>query len=217
MRNYLLSVLLILSLSAEAQTQTNKTSARPSFSGPVDIRSDHLVVLQKKHQAIFSGNVKCVQGDLVITCDKLKVLYFSGEDQKSEAGEIRNMIFSGSVSIDQKTRRGYCEKAEYDRLFESYGISFFDHINVMYNDDLVFHRAQGCPECDDSGYLGRTGLYELLVVNQNIRQLIMKRASLTELIEEAMSDDMTLLSQEGIQLVFEGVTDCKELMSVCTL
>jgi type II secretory ATPase GspE/PulE/Tfp pilus assembly ATPase PilB-like protein len=109
------------------------------------------------------------------------------------------------------------EKTEYDRLLESYGVSFFEHINVMYSDDLVFHRANGCPRCNDSGYHGRTGLYELLVVNQSIRKLIMKRASLGEIIEEAMINDMTLLLQEGIQLIFKGTIDYKELMSVCPL
>jgi type II secretory ATPase GspE/PulE/Tfp pilus assembly ATPase PilB-like protein len=109
------------------------------------------------------------------------------------------------------------ERAEYDRLLESYGICFFDHINVMYSDDLVFHRANGCPRCNDSGYHGRTGLYELLVVNPIIRKLIKKRAPLGEIIEEAMVNDMTLLLQEGIQLIFEGTIDCKELMSVCPL
>ena len=109
------------------------------------------------------------------------------------------------------------EKAEYDRLFESYGISFFDHINVMYSDDLVFHRANGCHICNDSGYRGITGLYELLVVNPIIRKLIMKRAPLSEIIEEAMINDMTLLLQEGIQLIFKGTIDSKELMSVCPI
>ena len=109
------------------------------------------------------------------------------------------------------------EKAEYDQLFESYGISFFDHINVMYSDDLVFHRAKGCPECHGSGYLGRTGLYELLAVSPAIRPLIMKRALAGEIVEEAMGNGMTLISQEGIQLVFEGTIDCKELTAVCSL
>ena len=109
------------------------------------------------------------------------------------------------------------ERAEYNHLLESYGISFFDHINVMYSDDLVFHRANGCPRCNDSGYHGRTGLYELLVVNPIIRKLIKKRAPLGEIIEEAMVNDMTLLLQEGIQLIFEGTIDCKELMLTCPL
>jgi type II secretory ATPase GspE/PulE/Tfp pilus assembly ATPase PilB-like protein len=106
---------------------------------------------------------------------------------------------------------------EYDLLLESYGVCFFDHINVMYSDDLVFHRANGCPKCNNNGYHGKTGLYELLVLNPIIRKLIMKRGPLDEIIEEAMINDMTLLLQEGIQLIFEGTTDCKELMSVCSL
>ena len=107
------------------------------------------------------------------------------------------------------------EKAEYDHLLGSYGVTFFDHINVMYSDDLVFHRANGCPRCNDSGYHGKIGLYELLVVNPFIRELIMKSASPGEIVEEAMISDMTLLLQEGIQLIFKGTIDCKELMSVC--
>jgi len=106
---------------------------------------------------------------------------------------------------------------EYDLLLESYGISFFDHINVMYTNDLVFHRAKGCPKCNNSGYHGKTGLYELLILNPIIRKLIVESAPLHEIIDEAMINEMTLLVQEGIQLVFEGTTDCKELMSVCSL
>ncbi|SHO53735.1 ATPase, T2SS/T4P/T4SS family [Desulfopila aestuarii] len=109
------------------------------------------------------------------------------------------------------------EKAEYDRLLESYGVSFFDHINVIYSDDLVFHRANGCPRCDGSGYDGKIGLYELLVVNPSISELIMSFASPAEIVDEAMSNGMTLLVQEGIQLIFNGTIDCKELMSVCEI
>ncbi len=109
------------------------------------------------------------------------------------------------------------EKAEYDLLLENYGVSFFDHINVMYDQDLVFHRSNGCPKCNNSGYHGKIGVYELLVLNSAIRKLIMKRALREEIIEEAMLNDMTLLLQEGIQLIFEGKTDYKEMISVCSL
>jgi type II secretory ATPase GspE/PulE/Tfp pilus assembly ATPase PilB-like protein len=109
------------------------------------------------------------------------------------------------------------KKAEYDRLLENYGISFFDHINVMYSDHLLFHRAKGCPRCNHLGYHGRRGLYELLIVTPMIRKLIVKRAPLGEIVEEAMINDMTLLLQEGIQLIFNGTIDYKELVSVCPL
>ncbi len=54
-------------------------------------------------------------------------------------------------------------------------------------------------------------------MNSTIRKLIMKRAPLGKIIEEAMLNDMILLSQEGIQLIFEGTIDCKELMSFSSL
>ena len=109
------------------------------------------------------------------------------------------------------------ERDEYDRLLENYGISFYDHINVMYRDDLVFYRAKGCPRCNDSGYLGRMGLYELLAVNPTIRKLIINREPVDDIIDEAMVNGMILLLQEGIQLVFDGTIDCKELMSIFSL
>ena len=109
------------------------------------------------------------------------------------------------------------ERDEYNRLLENYGISFYDHINVMYRDDLVFYRAKGCPRCNDSGYLGRMGLYELLAVNPTIRKLIINREPVDDIIDEAMINGMILLLQEGIQLVFDGTIDCKELMSVFSL
>ncbi len=142
-----------------------------------------------------------------------------GLDPLHLAGALRGVLAQRLVRIlcEHCKEPYHPERAEYDRLLESYGISFFDHINVMYSDELVFHRAKGCPKCNDSGYQGRIGLYELLVVNPIIRKLIMKRAPLAEIIEEAMINDMTLLLQEGIQLIFRGAIDCKELMSACPL
>lgn len=80
--------------------------------GPVDIRSDRLVVQKKSHRAVFSGKVRVVQGDLTIRCAKLVVSY---SDKQSEPGLITRMVFSGEVSIEQQDRKGHCERADYDR------------------------------------------------------------------------------------------------------
>jgi lipopolysaccharide export system protein LptA len=83
--------------------------------GPVDIRSDSLTVHQKKHRAVFSGNVQAVQGDLTIRCRQLTVSYLNPDDQKTKAGKIRMMVFEGEVAITQGLRKGHCQRAEYDR------------------------------------------------------------------------------------------------------
>ncbi len=104
---------LLLSSGIYAQQKSTRGSAEPE--GPVDIRSDELTVHQKKHKAVFSGNVRAVQGELVINCKQLAVFYAGNNDSQANDGEITKMVFSGDVSIEQKARKGHCEKAVYHR------------------------------------------------------------------------------------------------------
>jgi lipopolysaccharide transport protein LptA len=90
--------------------------AQDRGDAPVDIRSDRLTIHQKEQRAVFEGNVKTVQGELKIDCEKLTVTYAGEKDKRSKAGEIKQMVFTGSVSITQKNRQGHCEKAVYDRV-----------------------------------------------------------------------------------------------------
>ncbi len=102
---------LLAATSAWAQPTPNPSMA----SGPVDIRSERLTVNQKTQKAIFSGNVVAIQGALTVKCRTLTVEYASAEEPQHQAGEIKLMVFSGEVSIDQKGRNGHCETAIYDR------------------------------------------------------------------------------------------------------
>lgn len=90
--------------------------AQEQGDDPVDIKSDRLTIHQKQQRAIFEGNVKTVQGELKINCQKLTVNYAGEKDKSARAGEIKQMVFTGSVSISQKNRSGHCEKAVYDRV-----------------------------------------------------------------------------------------------------
>lgn len=127
--------------------------------------------------------------------------------------------------LAQRLVRTFCEdckesyhpdKAEYDHLLSNYGVSFFDHIHIPYSDELRLYRAKGCSKCDDSGYKGRVGLYELMTASHAIKQLIIERATVSEIKEEAISNGMTVLLQEGIRLIFEGRTDFKQVLSICS-
>lgn len=108
-------------------------------------------------------------------------------------------------------------RKEFDHLVQSYGILFYDHIQTTYSDGLKLYRAKGCEKCNNSGYKGRAGLFELLVANQKIKDLIIDRATSEEIKQEAINSGMTVLLQEGIQLIFDGKTDFKQVMSTCSL
>lgn len=92
-----------------------KAAARPMPEGPVEIHSDALKVLQKKRTAVFSGNVRAVQGELRIRCQKLTVRYAAEGAKAGSSGDIEQMVFTGDVHIRQAERRGHCERADYQR------------------------------------------------------------------------------------------------------
>ena len=80
---------------------------------------------------------------------------------------------------------------------------------------FTLYRAKGCKECNNTGYRGRLGLYELMIVTPAIKRMIQKRAPVSELLEEALNSGMLTLKQDGINKVFQGKTDIAQVRAVC--
>ncbi len=108
-------------------------------------------------------------------------------------------------------------RPEYDNLVHHYGAQFFDHININYSDHVTLYRAKGCENCNHSGYKGRQGIFELLVANQKIKSHIIEGKPVETIKLEAIECGMTVLLQEGIQQIFAGTTDIKQVMSTCLI
>ena len=64
--------------------------------------------------------------------------------------------------------------------------------------DMEAYNAQGCPRCNYSGYKGRIGLYEVLIVSEEIRKLALARAPAPEIAEVAVRQGMRLLRDDGL-------------------
>ena len=75
-------------------------------------------------------------------------------------------------------------------------------------------RGKGCDHCNETGYRGRTGIYELLVIDEEIRKLILAHASSQEIRERAIQLGMTTLRQDGWRKILEGVTTIEEIIRV---
>ncbi len=75
-------------------------------------------------------------------------------------------------------------------------------------------RPVGCEFCNQIGYKGRTGLFEIMLVDDAIRALITKRASVTEIKEEAVQAGMWTLAQDGLEKVMRGLTSPEEVLDV---
>jgi type IV pilus assembly protein PilB len=81
-------------------------------------------------------------------------------------------------------------------------------------ENVVFHRGRGCEHCRHTGYRGRTGVFELMVLNEEIQDLTVKRAPLSEVRNAALAHGMKTLKQDGFQKVLEGQTTVEEIMRV---
>ena len=78
----------------------------------------------------------------------------------------------------------------------------------------VLYRPVGCVACNESGYRGRTGIYELLTVDDQMRQLIHSRVAEQELRQHALRGGMRDLRQDGLRLLASGTTSLEELLRV---
>ena len=74
-----------------------------------------------------------------------------------------------------------------------------------------------CPICNGSGYKGRLGLYEVMKVNENIRELIMKSGNADEIKDCAINNGMRTLLNYGLELVRQQLTSLEEVERVCLL
>ena len=77
--------------------------------------------------------------------------------------------------------------------------------------------ANGCCECSNLGYKGRTGIFELLSMNNNIKNLVMERAAIKKIREQAISDGMVTLKDDAIKKVQAGIISFKELLRAVEL
>ena len=78
--------------------------------------------------------------------------------------------------------------------------------------DKVFHYGRGCSACNDTGYKGRKGIFELLVISDAIRGLINERAPTVVLRQKAVELGMVTLREDGLRGIFEGDTTIEEVV-----
>jgi len=89
---------------------------------------------------------------------------------------------------------------------------FLDKIEI--GEDVTTYHGAGCDECRSTGYMGRTGIFELMTVDGEIRQLILDKVSSDVIRQRAVSKGMQVLRDCGWQKVKEGVTTIEEVLRV---
>jgi type II secretory ATPase GspE/PulE/Tfp pilus assembly ATPase PilB-like protein len=131
---------------------------------------------------------------------------------------VEPFLLASSISaiLGQRLVRKLCDdcKESYSPsadLLQKIGLPA-DKVDKFYRPPKQFGGA--CPTCGGLGYVGRTGVFELLVVNDRIRDLIRENPNMSQIRAEARKAGMLYMREEGLRLVVKGVTSIDELMRV---
>jgi general secretion pathway protein E len=77
-----------------------------------------------------------------------------------------------------------------------------------------FYRGKGCPSCLNTGYMGRTGIFELMMLDDRVKNLILKTSDANAIKRRAVEQGMVTLRQDGAQKVINGITTIEEIFRV---
>ncbi len=128
---------------------------------------------------------------------------------------VEPFLISASMSgaLAQRLARRICSncKEEYEPPRETLLRFGFDPLK---HPDQKFFRGRGCDVCKQTGYKGRTGIYELMQINEELQELIVRRAPVTEVKEAARANGMMTLQEDGFRKCKDGHTTVEEVMRV---
>ncbi len=87
-------------------------------------------------------------------------------------------------------------------------------LGIPSGQQLPIYQACGCVKCDDTGYIGRIGIYEILQTSSRIREAIRAKKSIEEIEAIAQSEGMKPLKNGAIELILKGITSVEELLRI---
>jgi general secretion pathway protein E len=180
-------------------------------------------VLRQDPDVILVGEIRDSEtAEIAIQAALTGHLVFSTLHTNDSAGAITRLIdmkiepflISSSVMaiLAQRLVRVLCKECR-----EPYQITSAEIAELEYKtgaEGATVYRAKGCEACFQTGYFGRSAIYELLTVDDEIRQLIMKNTDASTVKALAVEKGMRTLRQDGAAKVLEGVTSVEEVVRV---
>lgn len=126
---------------------------------------------------------------------------------------VKNFLVASSLQgvLAQRLVRSICPHCRTTRAASPYELK---SIKLKREDDVPLYYGKGCDECNGTGYLGRKAIVELMVISDDIRMMINKKASSAEIRKRARELGMSTLREDGIVKALSGMTTLEEVFRV---
>lgn len=126
---------------------------------------------------------------------------------------VKPYILASSLSgvIAQRLVRKICPhcKTEYEATLQDKLA-----IGLPEDKDYILYKGAGCENCNDTGYKGRIGVFEILPISNELRNLITKDTSTNKLFEAAEKEGLVTLREDGVDKVLRGATTVQEVLRI---
>jgi type II secretory ATPase GspE/PulE/Tfp pilus assembly ATPase PilB-like protein len=181
-------------------------------------------VLRQSPDIVLIGEIRDFEtADIAIKASLTGQLLFSTLHTNDACGAITRLIDMGSepflvasslVAVAaQRLCRRICENCK-----EPYEVTpaVLKRLNIKAPDNAVFYHGKGCNKCNNTGYLGRMGTLEILLIDDEIREMVVKRKSSDDIKEYAISKGMKTLRDNAFRKALSGLTTIEEVLRITT-
>jgi len=129
---------------------------------------------------------------------------------------IETYLIAATVQaiMAQRLCRKVCSNCKSPYQVPGSFLAKFGYKNEDPNAMVTLYEGKGCEECRFKGYKGRVGLYELMTMNEEIAELVVRRAPVADIREAAKANGMLELREDGLLKILEGMTTPDEVMRV---
>ncbi len=179
-------------------------------------------ILRQDPNVVMVGEIRDIEtADISIRAAMTGHLVFSTLHTNDAVGGITRLLdmdvepfLLASVVksfIAQRLVRTICPDC---KTMAGYPVDYLNEIGAIVSPDFKYYRGEGCDNCRQTGYRGRTAIYEICVVTEPLRRLIIHKAIGSELKQRAIQDGMITLRQDGWRRVAQGITTVEEVVRV---
>ncbi len=179
-------------------------------------------ILRQDPNVVMVGEIRDVEtADISIRAAMTGHLVFSTLHTNDAVGgitrlldmEVEPFLLASVVKafIAQRLVRTICPDC---KTLVGYPVDYLNEIGAIVSPDFKYYRGQGCDSCRQTGYRGRAAIYEICVVTEPLRRLVIRKATGSEMKQRAILDGMATLRQDGWRRVAQGMTTVEEVVRV---
>jgi len=211
---------------------TTEDPVEYDIDGIIQIPIDHDVgvtfasclraILRQDPDTILVGEIRDLEtADIAVQAALTGHLVFSTLHTNDAAATITRLTDMGiqpfmicavvEAILAQRLVRRVCAKCR-EEIRVSSDLLFELGLDREQIEGQKFFRGAGCDGCNNTGYKGRVGLFELMVLNDKVRDMIMAKATTDEIRNQAQQDGMVTLREFGMGLARQGVTSLEEVV-----